>query len=73
VRLKELGIAVEREWWIDEEGTAYVVDLALPVGDAWLPVNVGDRPGPTDGLRFAPEDEPDVCLWEIQAKLRTFK
>jgi len=30
VRLKELGIMVEREWRIDEEGTAYVVDLALP-------------------------------------------
>jgi hypothetical protein len=38
VRLKELGIAVEREWWIDEEGIAYIVDLALPVEDAWLPV-----------------------------------
>ena len=34
VRLKEMGIAVEREWWIDEEGTAYVVDLALLVGAA---------------------------------------
>ena len=45
VRLKELGIAVEREWWIDEEGVAYVVDLALPIEDGWLPVNVGDRPG----------------------------
>jgi hypothetical protein len=28
VRLKELGIQVEREWWIDDEGRAYVVDLA---------------------------------------------
>jgi hypothetical protein len=23
VRLKELGIPAEREWWIDEEGIAY--------------------------------------------------
>ena len=45
VRLKELGITVEREWWIDEEGIAYLVDLALPTGDGWLPVNFGDRPG----------------------------
>jgi len=73
VRLKELGIAVEREWWIDEEGTAYVVDLALPTGAGWLPVTFGDQPGPTGGLRFAPESEPDACLREIQARLRTFK
>ena len=42
VRLKELGITVEREWWTDEEGIAYVVDLALPVEDGWLPVTFGD-------------------------------
>jgi hypothetical protein len=38
VRLKELGIQVEREWFIDEEGTTYIVHLALPVWDGWLPV-----------------------------------
>jgi hypothetical protein len=54
VRLKELGIPVEREWWIDEEGTAYMVDLALPVGDGWLPVTFGDQPGPAGGLRSPP-------------------
>ncbi len=72
-RLKELGVPVEREWLIDEAGAVYAVDLALPVEDGWLPVTFGDRLGPTDGLRFAPEDEPDVCLREIQARLRTFK
>lgn len=46
VRLKELGISVERVWWIDEEGAEYVVDLALPVENGWLPVSFGDRPGP---------------------------
>ncbi len=70
VRLKELGIAVEREWWIDEDGTAYVVDLALPVRDGWLPVIFGDRPGPADGLRSAAVTEPDTCLREIQARLQ---
>ena len=70
VRLKELGITVEREWWIDEEGTTYVVDLALPVENGWLPVTFGDRPGPTGGLRFAAATEPDVCLREIQPRLR---
>jgi hypothetical protein len=44
VRLKELGIPVEREWWIDEEGNAYVVDLALPVQDGLLPVTFGVGP-----------------------------
>jgi hypothetical protein len=69
VRLKELGIQVEREWWIDEEGIAYVVDLALPVEGGWLPVTFGDRPGPATGLRFGAEDEPDACLREIWARL----
>jgi hypothetical protein len=70
VRLKELGIAVEREWWIDEEGTAYVVDLALPVENGWLPVAFGDRPGPTGGLRLIAEAGPEACLREIQARLQ---
>jgi hypothetical protein len=69
VRLKELGIPVEREWWIDDEGTAYVVDLALPVGDGWLSVIFGDRPGPAGGLRFSAEDEPEIPVKEIQARL----
>jgi hypothetical protein len=73
VRLKELGILVEREWWIDEEGIAYIVNLALPVRNGWLPVTFGERPGPSGRLRFGAEDEPDVCLREIQAWLRTFK
>ena len=47
-----MGIQVEREWWIDEEGNAYVVDLALPVEDGWLPVTFGDdRPGRRPALR----------------------
>ena len=53
MRLKELGIQVEREWWVDEEGIAYVVGLAQPIKDSWLPVTLGDRPGPATGLRFA--------------------
>jgi hypothetical protein len=69
VRLKELGITVEREWWIDEEGTAYVVDLALPLSDGWLPVTFGNRPGPIGGLHFTVMVKPEVCLREIQAKL----
>jgi hypothetical protein len=73
VRLKELGIPVEREWWVNEEWTAYVVDLALPVGDGWLSMTFGDHPGPASDLRFAAEDEPDACLREIQARLRTFE
>jgi hypothetical protein len=45
------------------------VDLALPVEDGWLPVTVGDRPGPVGGLRFPPEVEPEACMREIRARL----
>ena len=71
MRLKELGIQVEREWWIDEEGIAYIVDLALPAESGWLPVTLGDRPGPADGVRFAAVTELDTCLREIQTRLPT--
>ncbi len=71
VTLREMGVPVEREWLIREEGVEYVVDLALPLEDGWLPVTLGDRPGPAGGLRFAAEAEPDACLREIQARLRT--
>jgi hypothetical protein len=70
VRLKEMGIQVEREWWIDEKGTAYIVDLALPIEDGWLSVTFGDRPGPASGLRFCAEVEPGACVRDIQARLR---
>ena len=70
MRLKELGITVEHEWWIDEEGTAYLVDLALPVKGGWLPVTFGDQPGPSGGLYFGDDTEPEVCLREIHARLR---
>jgi hypothetical protein len=73
VRLKELGILVEREWWIDEEGIAYVVDLALPIKDGWLLANFGDRQGPAGGLRFAADAEPEACIREIRTRLHTFK
>ena len=69
VRLKELGIPVERKVWIDEVGTAYVVDLGLPIEDAWLTVAFGDRAGPNVGLRFAAVPEPGACLRKIQARL----
>ena len=52
VRLKELGLAVEWDWWIDEQDIAYVVDLALPIEDGaaghiWL----APRPGRWRALR----------------------
>ena len=51
-----------------EEGTAYVVDLALPTGDGWLSVTFGDRPGPAGGLHLSAEAE--ACLCEVEARLR---
>jgi hypothetical protein len=73
VKLREMGIPVEREWWINEERMAYIADLALPIEDGWLPVSFGDRPGPASGFRFAAEAEPGACLREIQARLRAFE
>ena len=52
MRLKELGIPVECEWWIDEEEIAYIVDLALAIEGGWLPMTFGERPGPADRLHF---------------------
>jgi hypothetical protein len=72
VKLREMGIEVEREWLIREAGAAYVVDLALPVRNGWVPVTFGERPGPAEGLRFDAEAEPDTCVREIQARLGTF-
>ena len=69
VRLREMGIAVEREWWIDEEGNRYVVDLALPLQDGWLPVSFGERPGPRSGLRFDAGAETEACVREIRVRL----
>ncbi len=70
VRLKELGILVEREWWIDEEGTVYLVDLALPTGAGWVTVTFGDRPSPSYRLRFAAVTELEHYLRETQARLQ---
>jgi hypothetical protein len=72
VKLREMDIPVEREWMISEEGGEYVVDLALPVESGWLPVTFGDRPGPSGGLRFANQAEPEACLWRIQSRLSAF-
>ena len=50
-----------------------MVDLALPIEDGWLPMTFGDRPSPSGRLRIGAEDEPDVCLREIRARLRSLK
>ena len=59
-RRKELGIRVESEWWIDEEGIAFVVDLALPVDDGWIPVTFGD--GPAQVAAYASRTRPNPML-----------
>jgi len=70
VKLREMGIEVEREWMVNEAGVNYTVDLALPDADGWLPVTLGERPAPPSGLRFAADAEPDDCAGAIQERLR---
>jgi hypothetical protein len=70
VKLREMGIEVEREWMVSEEGATYVVDLALPHADGWLPVTLGDRPCPAGGLRFPANADLAACAQAIQARLR---
>ena len=71
VKLREMGIAVEREWMVSEAGAQYTVDLAIPQAGGWLPVTLGERPGPAGGLRFAADAEPDDCVREVQARLHS--
>jgi hypothetical protein len=51
VKLREMGLEVEREWKMNEAGVSYVVGLALPLADGWLPVTLGERPGEWAALR----------------------
>lgn len=69
VQLKEMGISVEREWLIREAGVDYVADLALPIGDEWLPVTIGDRPAPSQGLHLTGDAELDDWLQVIRGRL----
>ena len=71
VKLREMGLEVEREWMVNEAGAKYTVDLAIPQAEGWLAVTLGERPGPASGLRFATNAEPDTCLREIEARLRS--
>jgi hypothetical protein len=66
-----MGLEVEREWMMNEAGVEYTVDLAIPQADGWLPVTLGERPGPAGGLRFPAEAELGACVREIRARLRT--
>jgi hypothetical protein len=70
VKLREMGLEVEREWMVNEAGAKYTVDLAIPQGEGWLAVTLGERPGPEGGLRFEGGAEPDFCAREIRARLR---
>jgi hypothetical protein len=69
VKLRELGLEVEREWMVNEAGEKYTVDLAIPQAGGWLPVTLGERPSPAGGLHFPADAEPVACVREIQAGL----
>jgi hypothetical protein len=73
VKLRELGLEVEREWMVNEAGAKYAVDLALPHAQGWLAVTLGERPGPAGGLHFSDEADPYACVQDIEARLRTLE
>jgi hypothetical protein len=70
VKLREMGLEVEREWMMNEAGAKYMVDVAIPQAEGWLAVTLGERPGPPGGLRFAADAKPDVCAGVIWERLR---
>jgi hypothetical protein len=45
----------------------------VPVKSGWVSVTFDERPGLAGGLHFEVEAEPEACLREIQARLRTFE
>jgi hypothetical protein len=55
---------------MNEAGAKYTADLAIPQGEGWLPVTLGERPAPAGRLRFPADAEPGGCVKEIQARLR---
>ena len=51
VTLKEAGFYPEREFLVREEGTRYVVDLAIPCHGGTVTIAVGNHPAPSHALR----------------------
>ena len=70
VKLREMGLEVEREWMVNEAGAKYTIDLAIRQAGGWLPVTLGERSGPASGLRFATDAEPNDCAETIRERLR---
>lgn len=58
VTLKDMGLAPEREYPVEESGCEYVVDLAIPCRDGTVAIVVDDRSGPTEALHFSSRDMP---------------
>ncbi len=53
VTLKDMGLAPEREYPVQESGCEYVVDLAIPCEDGTLAIVVDDRSGPSGALHLS--------------------
>jgi hypothetical protein len=52
VTLKDYGLYPEREFLVRDEGTEYVVDIAIPCREGTVTIATGDRPAPADALRL---------------------
>jgi hypothetical protein len=66
VRLKKVGIPVERSGGSMKKGSPTWWTLALPVGEHWLTVTLVERLGPDGDLRFRAGVEADTCPRLIQ-------
>ena len=53
-----MGIAPEREVLLREAGVEYVVDMTIPCRDGTVAIALGDRPAPSDALRFETTGRP---------------
>jgi hypothetical protein len=67
VTLKDMGLAPEREFPVQEAGVEYLVDLAIPCQDGTLVIALGERPAPEDALRFESSALPKSDLDRIAA------
>lgn len=70
IKLKEEGVNVEQFWTIQENKTAYTVDLAVSSNNVWLPVNITKQDkAPPDTLQLSDTDSVEANMAQITLAL----